>query len=671
MGAIEKGKCAFIDVRESGHGEHTNSAGAETGVDALLPLDLDPDSRLIAQDNLYRRLSLPPWTPRSRPKVYNHELGGEIVNSITITLLRSGKQGLQDETVALVANNDKTVRIFSLTQSRVIGTLYFPTQMNHATISPDGELLIAAGDEPRAFICRRKRLDSIAMDGNMMYARYEWAEIAEPKLSVAIPHDMCFSTAFSPSGHICAVASQAGTVTFFDTSQIGEDLDADEAVINALKSSRPAIEPDSRGAVRSMSFSPEPWSLFAWAEDQGRVCITDLRNGFGSRQTIELDDDIASAERVHISDYQPLSTSEQRDLEIEARFVQRHREALVAQDHLAAVNHAADYMELAAERRRAAREAQTTERPADSTASPYALTDAERRVLDSLRMSRQQQNEREGDDRDSNQHPFSVRYSRPPSANPSAQPTDSSRDTHTLTQVSRSTSIHQYMRDRALERHTDGSPRVRPSDRSFQPRRRSSVVIANSNHTNPSSSSHPSSLAPIGNVSNLSTSPSRLSSSNSQSSATDNQPNTNTTISTATRPWQTSDTSVNSSTLNHTSPGSNADPWQTIADAMVSTDTPTNRLQRELRRERDVLVARSLEYRMQQARQTERMERLRLERLRSSQERDRIISEGIYDDYELEMLRRLGDRGRAFRGGRNLEGVSVMGLGWSPDGRYL
>lgn len=95
----------------------------------------------------------------------------------------------------MLSNNDQSVRIFSLTQSRLLETLEFPTAMNHASISPNGKLLLAVGDRPSAFFCKRVQLPSASS-----YARYEWHEIAGLKLSLAEPKDTCFSTAFSPSG---------------------------------------------------------------------------------------------------------------------------------------------------------------------------------------------------------------------------------------------------------------------------------------------------------------------------------------------------------------------------------------------------------------------------------------------------------------------------------------
>jgi hypothetical protein len=101
-----------------------------------------------------------------------------------------------------------------------------------------------------------------------MYPTYEWKIVADPKLPTADYVDACFTTAFHPAGHVCAVATQAGTIVVFDTSLAATENG--DGVIAILKSTRQDYE-DMRGAVRSMAFSPAPWDLFAWAEDQGRV----------------------------------------------------------------------------------------------------------------------------------------------------------------------------------------------------------------------------------------------------------------------------------------------------------------------------------------------------------------------------------------------------------------
>ncbi|MCJ1436682.1 hypothetical protein MMC27_006063 [Xylographa pallens] len=534
-------------------------------------------------------------------------------------------------------NNDKTIRIFSLSQSRVLQTLEFPTMMNHGTISPDGNLLVACGDEPRAFFCKRKRLASLAVNGDSVFARYEWHEIADPRLTVAASKDMCFSTAFSPSGHICAVASQAGTVTVFDSSLIRDNLEADEAVVDAFQSSRSGGDEEMSGAIRSMAFGPGPWDLFAWAEHRGRVCVTDLRNNFQSRQTIELDVYAADIERAELSDVEDeFSTAEQRELEIEARFVQRHREALDAQDHLAAVNHAAEYMELAAERRRLQREMREAGLSTSHTDLANGLTDGERQILDSLRVERQRRAERETISQALNDRPFSVHYLQTSNGGEMDFPAAMQPS------IPHNTTIRQYMRERNLERTVD--------PRADQPRRRTSVVISNSNFSHPSSSSTPALTAT--NPSTFSAAPSRLISINANS----NSPSLASSVSPPSPPPLVAPTI--------------ADPWQTISAAMAAS-TGRARVERDntrregiLEREREATESSTLNF-QRRIQATARAERLRSTRLRQMQDRE---DQDRYAEYGLEMFRRQAGQRRE---GEQATEVGTMGIGWSVDGRFL
>ena len=95
-----------------------------------------------------------------------------------------------------------------------------------------------------------------------------------------------------------------------------------------------------------------------------------------------------------------------------------------------------------------------------------------------------------------------------------------------------------------------------------------------------------------------------------------------------------------------------------------------------LRAARDTAFARTLDRRVQQQQQSQaaRLERVRhtsanMQRLRQlhgmTVERARAV-ENLYDDHELDMLRRIQETRS-----RRDEGVGTMGVGWSGDGRNL
>lgn len=493
--------------------------------------------------------------------------------------------------------------------------------MNHASISPDGKLLLAVGDEPIAFFCRRIRLSSTASNGGVsrLYATYQWNEIARSKLRLTDSSDVCFSTAFSPSGHICAVASQSGIITIYDTALIHEDMDADEAVITVLKSSQPSFNPSFTGAVRSMSFSPAPWDLLAWAEDQGRLCVVDLRNACRSRQTIELKIDSPVLVRAEGEDHD--TNSQQQLIEIERRYMQRHREALAAQDQLASASRTADQVELAAERRR-------------------IELDTERQMIPSIGLRPLVNHTNYSDTLLST--PISVNYNQTSARQ--TEPRDGTQPSSPSAQSRSTANIHEFMRQRNWERS-------RENERSHQPRRRGSVAISNSNSNSNTSAPYTFSLAPIGiETQNLSTSPARL-------------------------PSNTS----NEATTNDSTPINPADPWHTIADAMGSLNSPVDTVTR-LRN----LQSRNSERRMHspqfpQAREQTMAEQVDGVEARVNRARDataRALRQmraahgraGImYDEIDREFILR-----RYQRSPRGVDAaVMTMGIGWNEDGRSL
>lgn len=81
--------------------DRENTSGQALEVDALLPLDLDPGSRLLAH-NFLQRSQTTHAAGRRNPEVQIHEVGGSIVNSVTVHRLLSNQKGLEDEVVAVL-----------------------------------------------------------------------------------------------------------------------------------------------------------------------------------------------------------------------------------------------------------------------------------------------------------------------------------------------------------------------------------------------------------------------------------------------------------------------------------------------------------------------------------------------------------------------------------------
>ena len=352
--------------------------------------------------------------------------------------------------------------------------------------------------------------------------------------------------------------------------------------------------------------------------------MVDLRNAFQSRQTINLHTDSPGVTRAEVEEYD--TTSEQRQLEIERRFVERHREALEAQDQLAAVIRTANNVELAAERRRSERDAAA------------AQASRERQLIDSIGQRRLQGSQSVSSETLTTA-PISVNYN-PSSARRVESREWSGHPSSSSIPHNRSTaSFHDFMRQR------EGS---RLNDRSYQPRRRSSVVMHNSNSDPHTSSPHSSTLAPGTATPTLSASPARL--------------------------------SAGSNEVIASSPHFNpADPWQTITDAMSTANIPPDTLRS--------LQSRNLEHRAQAtAVQQASLDRIREQmtaehvdalEARGNRARDNARSlrqmraaharaDVVYDEIDRELLMR-----RTQRSPRRGEGLTTMGIGWSEDGRDL
>lgn len=98
-----------------------------------------------------------------------------------------------------LSNNDKTVKVFSLPSMTVIVTLTFPIAINYASLSPDGNFLVAVGDSNQTYLYSAVQ--------NSGYQRIR-------TFSEASDSGMC--CAWNSSGMCFASASQDGSVCVWD-----------------------------------------------------------------------------------------------------------------------------------------------------------------------------------------------------------------------------------------------------------------------------------------------------------------------------------------------------------------------------------------------------------------------------------------------------------------------
>ncbi|KAK7187849.1 hypothetical protein DPSP01_010895 [Paraphaeosphaeria sporulosa] len=346
-----------------------------THVDALLPLDF------ASRPTLPRPAGL---GSLERPDY--QKIGDDIVNSISIHKLPVDGDK-EEDVVAVLTNNDKTVRLYSLTRKQEVTVLDFPFAMNHATISPDGQYLVAVGDMHNGFFFERNKnkKSNIAknLEGRVESTPPDWTLLHEVCLYVPTGSHIegYFTTAWSPSGRLCALGSECGYISVFDTELLKRCEYGEDALVKLVSSTRPDITYGA-GAVRTMLFSPAPWDFLIWSEDQARVCIADLRSNLKVKQVLTLDPKNEGTDRVEIANFE---VEELSDLRREEDFIRTYRHALNADGTSAAANLANDYID-SAERRRLHRRLGVVESDDD----PHAgLTAHERQVLETLQNVRQ------------------------------------------------------------------------------------------------------------------------------------------------------------------------------------------------------------------------------------------------------------------------------------------
>ncbi|KIW13871.1 hypothetical protein PV08_06652 [Exophiala spinifera] len=257
------------------------------------------------------------------PKCFGHDLlvyfmGGEIVNSMSIhAMVHKGK--VPDETVVLISNNDKTVKLYSLAQRKLLATLPHNVPMNYATMSPDSDIIAAVGDSDRVYFYRRyPEEDAKDAQVSVQYPTYQWKSISEVVVPTGdiVDADFSFAVAFSPSGHLCASSSQGGSISVFDVETLlrGDGV-PEKSIICTFRSSRSTLW----GCVRAMAFSPAPWDILAWAEDHGRIGLADVRQCFMRRQVVHLD-----RHETEIVDMENGTPVAYRNLGVKERLKQQH-----------------------------------------------------------------------------------------------------------------------------------------------------------------------------------------------------------------------------------------------------------------------------------------------------------------------------------------------------------
>ncbi|RDI78656.1 hypothetical protein Vi05172_g11333 [Venturia inaequalis] len=275
------------------------TGGGDKGTFAVIRLDP------TAEIDYFGNRVLPPPPPH----ISLEKLGDEIVNSISIHKLTSDHPAVADDIVALLTNNDKSIRIFSLSQQIETAVLELPFPVNHATISPDGQLLIAVGDYQQCYFYERADLKPAPDANSQKFASahciWELLDVVSLHVPKHIASTGYFSTAWSPNGRLCAVASEMGYISIIDVEALKALEQGEDSIVAIIASTRAELTlpyGGCPGAVRTMLFSPSPSDLLIWSEDQGRVCVADLRNGLRARQVLQLSPEQDGPKFVNVKD---------------------------------------------------------------------------------------------------------------------------------------------------------------------------------------------------------------------------------------------------------------------------------------------------------------------------------------------------------------------------------
>lgn len=323
-----------------------------------------------------------------------------------------------------------------------------------------------------------------------MLMGWEWPLIRAIDLDSDSRYDdrCCFTIAFSPSSHLCATASQSGIITVFDMSTIVDtsaDVKSDhDLILCTFKSSRSSFD---GGAVRCMTFSPQPWDLLVWIEDHGRAGVADVRQAFSRRQILVLDPEDGGLQKVRTEGIGRRVNNATPDAEHENRSRSRLEEATQSDDDAEAINHLIDMMEDPSIDRRTDSESRTMRENLI-----LDITERERQILEFLGTTRWAPSPTDEGQSSSLQRlsPLPLSNSRQDAQGSNNEggeefPQPSSPPTRYID------ALHDFIRERHLER-------MRSGNRNYQPRRRGSVVLGqeNANNTNSASQSSNTSSPP-------------------------------------------------------------------------------------------------------------------------------------------------------------------------------
>ncbi|KAF9770078.1 hypothetical protein IL306_012420 [Fusarium sp. DS 682] len=321
----ESGDFVAIRLDEGNDDDHGILSGLDPDTRLSLGLDSSRDDSILSLLNRARRNN-------KSLIAKSMKLAKDRVNCITLwfppTTMPAHERAYK-ESVAVLANNDRTVTLVSLhdfdqkEKTEALDVITYPDFVNRALISPDGRLLVAILDDPYLYIHERvKKVAESPVARSNETPAYQWEQTQRILLKSQKKDDRTdsrgsFAACFSESGAYLAVGTQHGTISIFNAALLANP-DADP-LITTFPSSRPHSGP---GAIRDMAFCPGPFGMLAWTEDRGNVGIADMRSNFYVRQIVNIEEPVF--EHINILDRNTIdprlleSRRERRDAGLES-----------------------------------------------------------------------------------------------------------------------------------------------------------------------------------------------------------------------------------------------------------------------------------------------------------------------------------------------------------------
>ncbi|XP_074581820.1 putative WD repeat-containing protein C2A9.03 [Curcuma longa] len=149
------------------------------------------------------------------------------------------------------SNNDCGVRDFDMEKFQLCSHFSFPWPVNHASISPDGKLLVIVGDDPDCMLVDSHTGKTVhTLKGHLDYS---------------------FASAWNPDGCTFATGNQDKTCRIWDTRNLSSS-------VTALRG--------NLGAIRSIRFTSDGQFL-AMAEPADFVHIYEVGTGYNKRQELD------------------------------------------------------------------------------------------------------------------------------------------------------------------------------------------------------------------------------------------------------------------------------------------------------------------------------------------------------------------------------------------------